>query len=121
MTRPVMQERGEPIRPFLSPSIDSVFGLRVTGNGRRPIVRQRNAALHGADTVPAVLASVSTFALELQSFVIHKQLRAVTIGEPLLTALERNRIRLERVRTRLEAGESPATAIFEKGVRLGAD
>ena len=63
--------------------------------------------------MPAIVASVSGFALELQGFVIHEQLRAAAAGEPLFTALERNRIRLERVRARLRAGASPATAIFE--------
>lgn len=76
------------------------------------LVRQRNAVLHGADTVPAVIASVTDFALDLQGFVIAKQLRAASAGEPLLTAFERDRIRLERVRVRLEAGTLPATAIF---------
>lgn len=76
------------------------------------LVRQRNVVLHGADTVPAVVASVASFARELQWFVIDEQLRATTAGEPLLTALERNRIRLERVRTRLQSDASPATAMF---------
>ncbi len=78
------------------------------------LVRQRNVILHGADTVPEVVASVAAFALSLQGFVTHGQLRAATADESLLTALERNRIRLERARMRLQAGMSPATAIFEK-------
>jgi hypothetical protein len=79
------------------------------------LVRQRNVILHGADTVPAVVASVMGFALRLQSLVIYEQLDAASTGELLLKALERNRIRLERVRKRLgKPGASPASSIFEK-------
>jgi len=84
------------------------------------LVRQRNVVLHGADTVPAVVASVATFTLELQGLIIHEQLRAATAGESLLTALERNRIWHERVRRRLQDGMPPPTAIFEKGAPDGA-
>jgi hypothetical protein len=79
------------------------------------LVRQRNAVLHGADTVPEVVASVSWFVVTLQGFVIYKQLDAAAKGRTLLAALERNRIRVRRIRNRLEAGESPAAAMFEKG------
>jgi hypothetical protein len=42
-------------------------------------------------------------------------LDAASTGELLLKALERNRIRLERVRKRLgKPGASPASSIFEK-------
>lgn len=76
------------------------------------LVRQRNAVLHGSDTVPAVVRSVVPFALRLQALVMHTQLDAATAGESLLTALERNRIRLERIRYRLAAGEPPDRAMF---------
>ena len=78
------------------------------------LVRQRNLVLHGGDTVAAVLASVVPFALELQGFVIGEQLEAARVSEPLLTALERNRIRLKRVRLQLEANRSPSEAMFQK-------
>jgi hypothetical protein len=77
------------------------------------LVRQRNAVLHGADTVPAVVSSVTNFALDLQQLVVLEQLCAAAHDEPLLTALESHRIRLERIRVRLQAGASPATAMFE--------
>lgn len=77
------------------------------------LVRQRNAVLHGADTEPAVIESVLPFALELQSFVMHTQFSAAVAGELLLTALERNRIRIERIHQRLASGERPEVAMFD--------
>ena len=84
------------------------------------LVRQRNAVLHGGDTVPAVVASVEEFSLELQSFVIYEQLDAATAEERLLTALERNRIMLERKYTRMKATDAPISAMFEAAVPLPA-
>jgi hypothetical protein len=76
------------------------------------LVRQRNAVLHGADTEPAVIGSVLPFALELQALVMHTQFSAAAAGESLLTALERNRIRIERIHQRLASGERPEVAMF---------
>jgi hypothetical protein len=76
------------------------------------LARQRNAVLHGADTVPDVIESVSGFAIELENFVTFFGLDAAAAGQPLLTLLEKNRIRLEQTRQRLTAGEAPSTAIF---------
>lgn len=81
------------------------------------LVRQRNAVLHGSDTVPRVIGSVVPFALQLQAFVMHKQFEAASAGESLLTALERNRIRIERIRHRLAAGQPPELAMFADAAR----
>ncbi len=81
------------------------------------LVRQRNVVLHGADTVPAVVASVAAFALQLQAFVVHEQLQSAAAGESLLAALERQRIRLERIRDSLESGMSVEAAISGDGAR----
>lgn len=90
-------------------------------NGRRRsfdillarLARQRNAVLHGADTVPEVVSSVVGFGLQLQAFVTHTQLDAAKAGEPLLTSLERNRIRLGRICDRLAEGVGPEIAMFK--------
>jgi len=81
------------------------------------LVRQRNVVLHGADTVPAVVASVAAFALQLQAFVVHEQLQSAAAGESLLAALERQRIRLERIRDSLDSGMSVEAAISGDGAR----
>ncbi len=77
------------------------------------LVRQRNAVLHGADTEPAVIESVVWFGLSLQAYVMHTQFSAAAGGESLLTALERNRIRIERIHQRLADGERPEAAMFD--------
>ena len=85
------------------------------------LVGQRNVVLHGGDTMTAVVASVEYFTTQLQSFVIHAQLLAATAGESLLTGLERERIRLARLRGRLESGIPLESALVESNPSMGGE
>jgi hypothetical protein len=74
--------------------------------------RQRNAVVHGADTVPESLASVSRFVQWLESAVIHEQLSAAAAGETLPARLERVNLNLARRRARLAADEQVSQVLF---------
>lgn len=76
--------------------------------------RQRNAVVHGADTVGATLASVDGFVAVLQAMVVRAELDAVAAGDELLTYLEGIRMRAERRRMRLKAGEALASVLFDQ-------
>jgi hypothetical protein len=67
--------------------------------------RQRNAIVHGADSVDNVIETVSDFAALLQSMLVHDQIAAFGAGESLLARLEGRRMSLENKRVRLSAGE----------------
>jgi hypothetical protein len=67
--------------------------------------RERNAIVHGADTVNYVIQTVSDFAALLQSMLVHDQIAAFGAGESLLARLEGRRMSLEKKRVRLLAGE----------------
>jgi hypothetical protein len=76
--------------------------------------RQRNAVVHGADTVPEVIASIADFVVQLRSMLVHAQLDAAKKGESVGAYLERMRLRLERAADRLARGIAPVDAIFKK-------
>ncbi len=75
--------------------------------------RQRNAVVHGADTVPEVLMSVLAFLGSLQSMVIHEQLAAAGAGETLPARLERVSLRIAERREKLVGGVPVIDAIFK--------
>ena len=75
-------------------------------------VRQRNAVLHGADTVTAVVASVGDFVRFMQDAVVQHELAAASSGDTVLSRLERDSIRVRSCVASLEAGRLPVDAIF---------
>jgi hypothetical protein len=75
--------------------------------------RQRNAIVHGADTLDEVIESVVDFAAFLQWALVHDQLDAVAEGESLLANLETRSLRVKSRHGRLQAGEAVISSIFE--------
>lgn len=76
-------------------------------------VRQRNAALHGRATVPAVLESVEPFISQLAGRVIGDKLHCAVTGTPLLEEMENVRAASLERRSRLEAGRKPEEVLFQ--------
>jgi hypothetical protein len=74
--------------------------------------RQRNAVIHGADTVATTVASVAEFVSTLQAMVVRAELDALVTGDDLLTHLEGARMEAEREQARLAAGEALAFVLF---------
>ncbi len=73
--------------------------------------RQRNAVVHGAETVPAVIASVETFVADLSSLLIGATFAAVVERRSLLVELQFRRDEALQMLERLEAGEEPAVVL----------
>ncbi len=84
------------------------FGLLI---GRA--TRQRNAVLHGNDTLPEVVETVDPFLRRLASMLVDEHLAALasgrTLAEQLARVHKRARIRDER----LAAGEEPAEILLQ--------
>jgi hypothetical protein len=72
--------------------------------------RQRNAIVHGSATVPAVIASVLPFVVELGKQVVEGALAAAAEGRPLAVWLELNRLTAREQTAALAAGR-PLTEI----------
>ena len=68
--------------------------------------RQRNAAVHGSVTVPAVIANVLRFSSSLGHRLVHEALAAAAAGEPLLARLERERLIARERRAALSGGRT---------------
>lgn len=75
--------------------------------------RQRNAIVHGADTLDEVIESVVEFAAFLQWALVHDQLGAIAEGESLLASLETRSLRIKSRHGRLQAGEAVMASIFD--------
>jgi hypothetical protein len=75
--------------------------------------RQRNAIVHGADTLDDVIESVIDFAAFLQWALVHDQLDAVADGQSLLASLETRSLRINNRYAHLQAGETVISSIFE--------
>ena len=75
--------------------------------------RERNAVLHGADTVPAVLETVEPFVADLGRMLAAEQLDCAANGTDLLESLEYARLRALQRREQLENGAVPADVLFE--------
>jgi hypothetical protein len=82
-------------------------------------VRVRNAILHGAPTVPGVIASVEPFAQQLTARVIGEQLYAVTSDMSIEQVMEDVRYDAIERRIRLERGEHPADVLFQSTADAG--
>jgi hypothetical protein len=74
--------------------------------------RQRNAIVHGADTLDRVIESVADFVALMQSMLVHDQIAALAAKETLLARLETRRLALEKKRTRLLAGDDLINSIL---------
>lgn len=76
-------------------------------------VRQRNALIHGADTLDETVRSVVPFVGWLQGRLTVEALDALAGGEALLARLERLRLRAQARWCRLEDGVGPLEALFD--------
>lgn len=75
--------------------------------------RQRNAVLHGATTVPAVLASIESFVSQLTNRVVAEKIHAAATGISVVAAMESARYGALERRARLKRGEHPAQVLFQ--------
>jgi hypothetical protein len=75
-------------------------------------IRQRNAVVHGAQTVPQVIASCEPFIRELCGQVVAQALDAAANGEDPLDRLESARTAWLRQRAALKDGKPPAAVLF---------
>lgn len=77
-------------------------------------VRQRNAAVHGVTTVPEVVASVDPFIARLAALVVSQTIHSASVGENLIDALERARVRSRRMLWRLDNEDGTVAEILFK-------
>lgn len=75
-------------------------------------IRQRNAVVHGAQTVPQVIASCEPFIRELCGQVVAQALAAAADGEDSVDRLEGARAAWLRQRAALRDGKQPASVLF---------
>jgi hypothetical protein len=80
-------------------------------------MRQRNAVVHGAATVPAVVLSCEPLIRELSRYVVAQRMAAVSESEELLDRLEHARAAWLRQRQALELGQVPAEVLFAGTLR----
>jgi hypothetical protein len=75
--------------------------------------RQRNAAVHGATTIPAVLKTVEPLVARLSGRIVAEKLEAAATGVRALDAMEDGRYKALARRDRLRRGETARDALFE--------
>jgi hypothetical protein len=75
-------------------------------------IRQRNAVVHGADTVPEVIATCERFITDLCGDVVAQALRAASDSEDLVDRLESARAAWLRQRAALRNGKQPSSVLF---------
>jgi len=75
-------------------------------------IRQRNAVVHGAQTVPQVIANCEPFIRELCGQVVAQALTAAADGEDPIDRLESARAAWLRQRAALRDGKPPASVVF---------
>ena len=75
-------------------------------------IRQRNAVVHGAQTVPQVIANCEPFIRGLCGQVVAQALAAVADGEDPVDRLESARAAWLRQRAALRDGKQPASVVF---------
>jgi hypothetical protein len=80
-------------------------------------IRQRNAVVHGAATVPAVVRSCEPFVSQLGRYVVRQTIAAVSNSEELLDRLEHARAAWLRQREALERGVAPVEVLFVGALR----
>jgi hypothetical protein len=83
-------------------------------------IRQRNAVLHGAATVPVVVRSCESFVSQLSRYVVSQRIAAISEVEEPLDRLEHARAAWLRQREALERGAAPAQVLFAGSLREGA-
>lgn len=75
--------------------------------------RQRNAAVHGATTVPAVLETVEPFMARLSGRIVAEKLEDAASGVRALDAMEDARYAALERKDRMSRGETAREALFE--------
>jgi hypothetical protein len=76
-------------------------------------IRQRNAVMHGGETVPHVVSSCEPFIRELCAQLVSQAIGAAATSEDLIDRLERSRNNWLRQRTAIaEDGSVPADIVF---------
>jgi ActR/RegA family two-component response regulator len=75
-------------------------------------LRQRNAVVHGVQTVADVVMSVDAFVARLAGYVVAEAVHGAGAGEDLVEALERARDRSRRILFRLAHEESPVDRVL---------
>jgi hypothetical protein len=80
-------------------------------------VRQRNAVVHGATTVPAVVSTCTSFIRTLAGVVVAQTVAAATRGEDVLTRLEHARAAWLRQREALAHDAAPVDVLFRGDLR----
>jgi hypothetical protein len=80
-------------------------------------IRQRNAVVHGAATVPAVVRRCEPFVSQLSRYVVGQRIAAVGDNEELLDRLEHARAAWLRQREALERGVAPEDVLFAGSLR----
>jgi hypothetical protein len=83
-------------------------------------IRQRNAVVHGAATVPTVVMSCEPFLCRLGRYVVEQTILAVSEEEELLDRLEHARAAWLRQREALRRGAAPAEVLFAGSLREDA-
>jgi hypothetical protein len=81
--------------------------------------RRRNAAVHGAATIPAVLRTVEPFMARLSGRIVREKLEAAATEVPALHAMEDARYKVLRRKDRLRSGETAREALFESQPQEG--
>jgi hypothetical protein len=104
--QPIVKRR---LRRLVKWSADSKLALNELDRGRQQFdlllkraTRQRNAVVHGVETVPAVVATAEPFVRGLAASVVATAIEQASAGEPMHDALERGRIIEARRFWRLE-------------------
>jgi hypothetical protein len=105
----------------VSDARDTIAYLEVLDDRFRRLIaraiRQRNAVVHGAATVPAVVHTCEPFVADLGRHVVAQTIAAVSDGEELLDRLEHARAAWLRQRESLRRGTPPAEVLFTGDLR----
>lgn len=75
-------------------------------------LRQRNATVHGTQTVPEVVATVDGFIARVAAIVVAQAVESTTDGTTLVDALETGRTRSRRILWRLAQDEGPSAEVL---------
>ena len=75
-------------------------------------LRQRNATVHGTQTVPEVVATVDGFIARVAAIVVAQTVESTTGGATLMDALEKGRVESERTLWRLTQEDCPSSEIL---------
>jgi hypothetical protein len=80
-------------------------------------IRRRNAVIHGASTVPSVVATCEPFVRDLCGQLVGHTITAVSEGEALIDRVERTRSAWLRQCDALQRGKNPADVLFAGDLR----